>query len=60
MLALLYALPAHPVRADELRPGYLELRQTAPNTYAMLFKIPALGEDLRLESTSPCLRAPRM
>ena len=48
MLALLYALPAHPVRADELRPGYLELRQTAPNTYAMLFKIPALGEDLRL------------
>jgi hydrogenase/urease accessory protein HupE len=48
MLAMLYALPAHPVRADELRPGYLELRQTAPNTYAMLFKIPALGEDLRL------------
>ena len=48
ILALLYALPAHPVRADELRPGYLELRQTAPNTYAMLFKKPALGEDLRL------------
>jgi hydrogenase/urease accessory protein HupE len=35
-------------RADELRPGYLELRQTAPNTYSLLFKIPARGEDLRL------------
>jgi len=35
-------------RADELRPGYLEVRQTAPETYNLLFKIPALGDDLRL------------
>ena len=39
---------AHPARSDELRPGYLELRQTAPDTYSLLFKIPALGDDLRL------------
>jgi len=30
------------------RPGYLELRQTASDTYNMLFKIPALGDELRL------------
>src|SRR5450631_2979001 len=45
VLALLLAQPAC---ADELRPGYLELRQTAPDTYSLLFKIPARGEDLRL------------
>jgi hydrogenase/urease accessory protein HupE len=42
------ALQGHPAQADELRPGYLELRQTASDTYSMLFKIPALGDDLRL------------
>jgi hydrogenase/urease accessory protein HupE len=35
-------------RSDELRPGYLELRQTATDTYSLLFKIPARGEDMRL------------
>jgi hydrogenase/urease accessory protein HupE len=34
--------------AHEVRPGYLELRQTAPDTYESLFKVPALGEELRL------------
>jgi hydrogenase/urease accessory protein HupE len=34
--------------SDELRPGYLEMRQTSPVTYNLLFKIPARGEDLRL------------
>lgn len=42
------ALCGHLALADELRPGYLELRQTAPDTYNMLFKIPALGDELRL------------
>ena len=37
-----------PACADELRPGYLEIRQTASDTYNLLFKIPAQGEDLRL------------
>jgi hydrogenase/urease accessory protein HupE len=41
-------LIAQPARTDELRPGYLELRQTNPDTYSLLFKIPARGEDLRL------------
>jgi hydrogenase/urease accessory protein HupE len=48
LFAVLGALIAHPARSDELRPGYLELRQTTPDTYNLLFKIPARGEDLRL------------
>ncbi len=37
------SLPAH-----EVRPAYLELRQTAPDTYDVLWKVPALGDDRRL------------
>ena len=48
LLAVLGALVAQPARSDELRPGYLELRQTDPSTYSLLYKIPARGEDLRL------------
>jgi hydrogenase/urease accessory protein HupE len=48
LLAVLGMLVAQPARSDELRPGYLELRQTNPSTYSLLFKIPARGEDLRL------------
>src|ERR1700677_4697668 len=48
LFAVLAALIAQPARSDELRPGYLELRQTDPGTYSRLFKIPARGEDLRL------------
>jgi hydrogenase/urease accessory protein HupE len=48
LLAVLGVSVAQPARSDELRPGYLELRQTAPDTYNLLFKIPARGEDLRL------------
>ena len=48
LIAVLAVLLTQPVRSDELRPGYLELRQTAPGTYNLLFKIPARGEDLRL------------
>jgi hydrogenase/urease accessory protein HupE len=48
LFAVLGTLVAQPARSDELRPGYLELRQTAPDTYNLLFKIPARGEDLRL------------
>ena len=45
VLGALLALSAH---ADEIRPGYLEMRQTASDTYSLLFKIPARGDDLRL------------
>jgi hydrogenase/urease accessory protein HupE len=30
--------------AHEVRPAYLELRQTAANTYAVLWKVPAVGD----------------
>ena len=46
--AALAVLLAQPAPSDELRPGYLEMRQTGPGTYNLLFKIPARGEDLRL------------
>src|SRR3954469_8184278 len=44
-VALLLPQPAF---SDELRPGYLEMRQFSPGTYNLLFKIPARGQDLRL------------
>jgi hydrogenase/urease accessory protein HupE len=34
--------------AHELRPAFLELRQTAAQTYAVLWKVPGLGEEFRL------------
>jgi hydrogenase/urease accessory protein HupE len=48
IFAVLAVLVAQPARPDELRPGYLELRQISAGTYSLLFKIPARGEDLRL------------
>ena len=46
--AVVAVLLAQPAVSDELRPGYLEMRQTGPGAYNLLFKIPARGEDLRL------------
>ena len=46
--AVLAVLLAQPALSDELRPGYLEMRQTGPGAYNMLFKIPARGEEFRL------------
>jgi hydrogenase/urease accessory protein HupE len=48
LVGFISALLAPAARADEVRPGYLELRQTAVDTYDLLFKIPALGEEGRL------------
>src|SRR3954469_2820077 len=48
LFAVLVALLATAALTDELRPGYLEMRQTGPGAYYLLFKIPARGEDLRL------------
>jgi hydrogenase/urease accessory protein HupE len=48
LLGVLAVLLGHSAQSDEVRPGYLELRQTAPDSYRLLFKIPALGDDLRL------------
>jgi hydrogenase/urease accessory protein HupE len=38
---------ARHAQAHELRPGYLEVRQTGPETFTMLWKVPA-RDDLRL------------
>jgi hydrogenase/urease accessory protein HupE len=34
--------------AHEVRPAYLQLRQTSPDTYEALWKVPARGDNLRL------------
>jgi hydrogenase/urease accessory protein HupE len=46
--AVVAVLLVQPAFSDELRPGYLEMRQIGPGAYNLLFKIPARGEDLRL------------
>ena len=45
--------------AHEVRPGYLELRQTPPTPIDVLFKVPALGEELRLGLYPGCRRRRR-
>ncbi len=45
--AILFALYS-PVSAHEVRPAYLELRQTGTETYDVLWKVPARGDDMRL------------
>jgi hydrogenase/urease accessory protein HupE len=48
LFGVLALLLSHPAISDELRPGYLEIRQVSAEAYNLLFKIPARGEDLRL------------
>jgi hydrogenase/urease accessory protein HupE len=45
---LIFCAAAAPVAAHELRPAYLELRETAAEIYHVLWKVPGLGDDLRL------------
>jgi hypothetical protein len=45
---LFFLLSCSSVFAHEVRPAYLELRQTGPETYDALWKVPGLGENLRL------------
>jgi len=45
---LISVLGAFNAAAHELRPAYLELRQTTPDTFDALWKVPAAGEDLRM------------
>lgn len=47
VLILLGLLPVL-ASAHEMRPGYLEIRETATDTYDVLWKVPALGDDMRL------------
>ena len=61
LLLLLCALPA---AADEFRPAYLQLTQTGPGTYDVLWKVPALDENtvLKVQPAFPpgtSMRTPR-
>jgi len=48
LVALITIAFASTVFAHEVRPAYLELHQTAAETYDALWKVPGLGENLRL------------
>ena len=47
LAAVLVIIGVRHAQAHELRPGYLEVRQTGPETFAVLWKVPA-RDDLRL------------
>jgi hydrogenase/urease accessory protein HupE len=47
IMLLITAYAPHTV-AHEVRPAYLELRQTAADTFDVLWKVPALGDTMRL------------
>jgi hydrogenase/urease accessory protein HupE len=49
LLALLFALLATPALADEFKPAYLQLTQTGPTRYEVLWKLPALDEQTTLK-----------
>lgn len=44
LLILLPFLTGVPARAHELKPAYLDLREVAPGAFAVLWKVPAIGE----------------
>ncbi len=47
-LLLLVGTFAAPARADIFRPAYLEMTQTDPETYSVLWRVPALPDQRRL------------
>ncbi len=50
LLCVLGTLTISPLLAEahEVRPAYLQLQQTASDTFDMLWKVPAMGDNLRL------------
>jgi hydrogenase/urease accessory protein HupE len=53
LLALL-ALTVAPAVAHELRPAFLDMREVAPDTFSVLWKVPALGDrPMQLDVTLP-------
>lgn len=48
LLVVLFAGSASGALAHEVRPAYLELRETGPETHEVLWKVPGRGENLRL------------
>jgi hydrogenase/urease accessory protein HupE len=49
LILLLIALLATPAAADEFKPAYLQLEQTGPDRYDVLWKVPALDEATTLK-----------
>jgi len=47
-LSLIISLHAFDLQAHEVRPSYLELKQQTTDTFSVLWKVPAKGENLRL------------
>jgi hypothetical protein len=45
---LVFVYSIFPAIAHEVRPAYLELRRTEPDLYNVLWKVPGLGDELRL------------
>ncbi len=43
-LLLVSAILGSPASAHEMRPAYLEIRETTPDAYAVLWKVPAMGD----------------
>ena len=48
LLGLILLASASLAPAHEMRPGYLEIRETAPDTFDVTWKVPARGENERL------------
>ena len=48
IIALCFFAFSGPGRADEMRPAYLDLRETEADTYEVIWKVPARGPDKRL------------
>ncbi len=48
VILILFTTFASHAFAHEVRPAYLELRQTGPETYDVLWKVPGRGENLRM------------
>lgn len=44
LLAAVMAFAAVPAAAHEVRPAYLDMRETAPDSFAVTWKVPAQGE----------------
>jgi hydrogenase/urease accessory protein HupE len=47
-LFVLFAALAAPGFAHEVRPAYLQIHQSGPDTYDIFWKVPAIGESMRL------------
>ena len=45
---IFFALSFSRVSAHEVRPAYLEIHQTGTDTYDVLWKVPARGDNMRL------------